>query len=326
MSSIKVRSLCIGDLGRVSAIESKLTGTTRKAFYEKHLALVSANPAGFITCAADSDGKLMGFGIARIQVGDFGLKNTVAVLEVIGVDTDSQRKGIGKAILSHIEQQMKEKNIDALKTNVMWTNSALSAFFSSSGFKLASSQRMERDTSALKENVAVMRTVIMDSKWQVHSAPDCNPYERLSRDRVFVRSFKAEDLSSIIRIDGKLTGRNRTAYFEDKSTEVLDESGIRISLVAEDDGIVSGFIMARVDFGEFGKIDREAVIDTIGVHPAYKGTGIGHALMSQLLLNLSTLKVESVRTQLLWENFGLQRFLYRCGFCPSQRLVLAKTL
>ncbi len=35
-----------------------------------------------------------------------------------------------------------------------------------------------------------------------------------------------------------------------------------------------------------------------------------------------TLKVETVRTQVQWENFELQRFLHGWGFGPPQRLVL----
>lgn len=326
MSNFKCRSLCIEDLDRVSDIENKLAGSPRKAFFEKHLALVSANPAGFITCAVEDGGKLMGFGSARIQEGDFGTNNTVAVLDVLSVDPVAQGKGIGKAVLSGIEQRLKEKNITTLKTQVMWADSAMTGFFCSSGFKLASSQVIERDTSLLKEKIAEVTTVKMDSKWQVHSDPGGNDYDRLARDKVFIRSFKAEDLPAVVRIDGKLSGQERPVYFDAKSREMLDESGIRVSLVSEDNGIVSGFIMARVDFGEFGKVDTEAVIDTIGVHPAYKGTGVGHALLSQLLLNLSTLKVETVRTQLRWENFELLRFLHGCGFGPSQRLVLSKAV
>jgi predicted N-acetyltransferase YhbS len=107
---------------------------------------------------------------------------------------------------------------------------------------------------------------------------------------------------------------------------MLTESGIRVSLVAEDDGMVAGFIMARVDFGEFGKVEKAAVIDTVGVHPAYWGNGIGHALLSQLLVNLATLQVETVSTLVRWEDFVLQRFLLGCGFGPSQRLVLSKNI
>jgi ribosomal protein S18 acetylase RimI-like enzyme len=84
--------------------------------------------------------------------------------------------------------------------------------------------------------------------------------------------------------------------------------------------------MARVDFGEFGNLEKAAEIDTVGVHPAYAGSGIGHALLSQLLLNLSTLKVDSVLVQVSQENLGLQRFLYKHGFRQAQRLVLTRNI
>jgi len=326
MSNYALRALRSADLDRVAEIEGKISGSPRKTYYGKQLALVAANPDSFVSTVVEDGGKLMGFGLARVQRGEFGIQNAVAVLDVLGVDSDARGKGIGRAVLSGIEQQLKERNIDILKTQVAWTDSVLTAFFCGNGFKLGSSQVIERDTSPLKENVAEMVTIKTDSKWQVHSAPDCNHYERLARDKVLVRSFKAEDLPAVVRIDGKLTGTERPVYFSAKAREVLDESGIMVSLVAEDSGIVSGFIMARVDFGEFGKVETEAVIDTIGVHPAYRETGVGHALLSQLLLNLSSLKVETVRTQVWWENFELQRFLHGCGFGPSQRLVLTKAV
>ena len=326
MSNYKLRSLCIEDLDRVTDIDGRLAGTTRKPFFKKLIASVLANPAGFITCAAEDGGKLVGFGAARIQAGEFGSNDTVAVIDLIGVDPDAQGKGIGAAVLSGIEQRSKVKGVDTLKTQVMWADSTLSGFLCRNGFKLASSQIIERDTSLLKEHVTEVTPVQMDSKWQVHSSPGGNDYDMLSRDKVLVRSFRADDLPAVVRIDGKLTGQDRAAYYEAKSREMLEESGIRVSLVSEDDGIISGFIMARVDYGEFGKVGSEAVLDTIGVHPAYAGMGVGHALLSQLLLNLSNLKVDSVRTQVLWENFSLQRFLHGCGFGPSQRLVLVKTV
>jgi ribosomal protein S18 acetylase RimI-like enzyme len=166
----------------------------------------------------------------------------------------------------------------------------------------------------------------MDGKRRVHSGAAGNDYEMLSRDRALIRSLKEEDLAAVVRIDAKLTGIDRSAYYRAKFREMLIESGIRVSLVSEDDGVVNGFVMARVDFGEFGKVDKAAVIDTIGVHPAYGRSGIGHALLSQLLLNLSTLQVEFVRVQVSLEDFSLQRFLHARGFGPSQRLVLCKTI
>ena len=40
--------------------------------------------------------------------------------------------------------------------------------------------------------------------------------------------------------------------------------------------------------------------------------------------NLATLHVETVRTEIAWDNFGLLDFLAKHGFTPCQRLVPSK--
>lgn len=326
MSRLENRALHPDDLDRVSEIESRIAGRPRRGFLAKRFAVASATPDGFLSCAVLDAGKLAGYGIARLQEGEFGVRSAVAVLDVIGVDPDGQGKGIGKAVIGEIERQMKARGIVTLRTQVVWADHPMISFFSSAGFRLAPCQIIERDTSPLSEEVPEVTSVKLDAGRRVHSSAGGNDYETLARDRVLVRSLKEEDLASVVRIDAKLTGLDRSAYYAAKFREMLIESGIRVSLAAEDDGIVTGFVMARVDFGEFGKVDKAAVIDTIGVHPAYGGSGVGHALLSQLLLNLSTLQVESVLTQVSPEDFGMQRFLRARGFVQSQRLVLTKAI
>lgn len=325
MLNIEIRSLRPDDFDRVAEIESRITGRPRKVFLEKRLAMATGAPEYFITCAAVEGETLVGYGIARLYEGDFGHPDAVAVLDVIGVDPDVQRSGIGKAIMSGIEQRMQKKGVRILRTQAVWSNQRLTGFFSSVGLKLAPIQIIERDTSPLSEKTVDVKPVKMDGMWRVHRGGG-NDFESLNRDRMVIRSLKQNDLPAIVRIDEKLIGFDRSAYYGAKFREMLDESGIRVSLVAEEDGMVSGFIMARVDFGEFGMVEKAAVIDTIGVHHAYWGNGIGHALLSQLLVNLATLQVESVRTLVQWEDFVLQRFLLGYGFGPSLRLVLSKTI
>jgi ribosomal protein S18 acetylase RimI-like enzyme len=149
------------------------------------------------------------------------------------------------------------------------------------------------------------------------AAPDFGP---LARDRMPVRTMVESDLRALITIDRRITGRDRSAYFERKLAEALHESDVRVSLVAERDGAVVGFVMARVDFGEFGRVDPTAVMDTIGVDPDYRDFGVGRALMSQLLINLMTLRVEHIRTEIDWRDRDLLAFLDRCGFRPAQQL------
>ena len=138
--------------------------------------------------------------------------------------------------------------------------------------------------------------------------------------------MRADDLDAIIRIDGKLTGRNRRDYFEAKLEEVMVESGIRVSLVAEIDDRPAGYIMVRVDFGEFGRTETTAVIDTLGVDPGYGHQGVAHALMSQLMINLNALHVERIRTTVSWNNYQLLDFLDHQRFRPAQQLVLTKSI
>jgi ribosomal protein S18 acetylase RimI-like enzyme len=67
-----------------------------------------------------------------------------------------------------------------------------------------------------------------------------------------------------------------------------------------------------------------AVLDTIGVDPNYAHRGVGHALLSQLFVNLAALRVERVETMVTRENFELLGFFYDAGFGQSQRLSFDK--
>ena len=150
--------------------------------------------------------------------------------------------------------------------------------------------------------------------------------QALSRDRIPVASLERDDLDALVRIDRKLTCRDRRDYMSRKIDEALLDSGIRISLAARTDDLVAGFVMARLDFGDFGRTSAVAVIDTIGVYPDFAGHGIAHALLSQLLVNLRALQVERVETTVALDNFDLLGFLYSVGFHPSQRIALRKRI
>jgi len=154
-------------------------------------------------------------------------------------------------------------------------------------------------------------------------APDFGP---LARDRVPVRAMKESDLRALVAIDRRITGRDRSEYFKRKLEEALYESDVQVSLVAEREEGPVGFIMARVDYGAFGRVDPVAVIDTIGVDPEDRGQGVGRALLSQLLVNLTTLRVERVRSVVEWRDQDLFAFLDHCGFRPSQELCFDRVI
>lgn len=323
MNSITFRSLRPTDLHAVAAIDSRIVGQPRHDFFKKRLTIATAAPESFLTCAACKGDKLYGYAFARVQNGDFGSSEKVAILDVLGVDQGAQGKGEGRALLTGIEQRMAKKGIERLRTQIDWADRAMSGFFAATHFKLAPLQVVCRSTLGFGETVAEMSEHQMDSQWQVHG-PGGNDYDILARDRVLTRSLQESDLAAIVRLDRHLTGEDRNAYYREKFQEMLVESGIRISLVAEKKNLLAGFIMARLDYGEFGRPIKTAVIDTLGVEPGEQHVGVGRALLSQLLINLSRVQVEEIHSQVAWQQPSLQRFLCQCGFTPSQRLVLEK--
>ena len=134
------------------------------------------------------------------------------------------------------------------------------------------------------------------------------------------------DLDDIVRIDRAITGRDRQAYMQRELDEAMVDSAIRVSLTARLDGAIVGYLMARADLGDFGRTEPVAVIDTIGVDPAYAHRGVGHALLSQLFANLGALRIERVETIVAQRDLALLGFLYDVGFAPSQRLPFVRRL
>ena len=139
---------------------------------------------------------------------------------------------------------------------------------------------------------------------------------------IVVRGLTPKDLDAVVAIDSKSTGRRREEYFRIKLQQNLAETGIKVSLAAEADGLFRGFLLARVYYGEFGTMEPVAVLDTLGVHPDTQGLGIGHALMEQLIINLAGLGVPTLRTEVAWEDTQPLAFFQRERFRPAARLCL----
>lgn len=141
-------------------------------------------------------------------------------------------------------------------------------------------------------------------------------------DEIVVRQLRPDDLEAVISLDARNVGRRRDEYFALKLKQALSDTGIQISLGAELDKIFVGFLLARVYYGEFGSLERVAVLDTMGVHPDFQRRGVGDALIDQLRTNLLGLGIPILSTEVSWNNPNLLLFFQREGFHPAPRLCL----
>ncbi len=144
----------------------------------------------------------------------------------------------------------------------------------------------------------------------------------LEHPDVLVRRLRPDDLEAVIELDRRVTGRRREEYFKLKLKQALSDTGIEVSLGAELEGAFVGFLLSRVYYGEFGEIERAAVLDTMGVHPDFQRRSVGSALIDQLRVNLLALGIRSLHTEVGWDNPGLMVFFNREGFEPAPRFCL----
>jgi len=143
-----------------------------------------------------------------------------------------------------------------------------------------------------------------------------------ARDLVLVRNLRPEDLDALVAIDAAAAGRRRERFLALKVKQSFADSGIAVSLVAELDDHVVGFVLARVYYGEFGVVEPAAVLDVLGVHPDYRGRHVASALVDQLRTNLLGLGIPTLQTEVRWSNPELITFFQHEGFRMASRLCL----
>lgn len=327
----RIRPLAREDLDAVVAIDAVATRRSRREYFERRLAAALREPAFHVQYAVDSGGRLVGYALARRLEGEFGRPAPALRLEAIGVERGVQGHGAGTALVGALEGDAKRHGVRELRTSALWREHEMLRFLEHLGFTLGGNLTIECEVRAgaraVDSDPGVHAPEHLGAGTEVdYSASAANDFEALARDRNDIRSLAAGDLPHLVRIDRKLTGSNREAYMRRKVDEALFDSAIRVSLTARNDEAVVGFVMAKTDFGDFGRTEPVAVIDTIGVDPDFAHHGVGHALLSQLFVNLSALHIEHVETIVAPENFDLLAFLYNVGFRMSQRLGFVKRL
>jgi ribosomal protein S18 acetylase RimI-like enzyme len=322
--ALALRPLAPHDLEAVVGIDAALGRRSRRTYIERRLAAALREPALHAQfCAVDGD-TLAGYVLARVLEGEFGRTSPALRLELVGVRPERQHHGVGAALLDALAAWGTRHGIRELRTSAAWNDHALLAWFDAMGFRLAPGLIVDRVVA--DDGDDARREEPVDAPGDArggeidYGAQADNNAALLARDLADVRTMRPADLPDIVRVDRRVTGRDRSAYIEHKLAEAMDDSAIRVSLTARLDGQVAGFLMARADLGDYGRTDPVAVLDTIGVDPAWGHRGVGAAMLSQLGINLRALRIERVETIVAPEDFALLGFLYAQGFAPSQRL------
>ncbi len=140
-------------------------------------------------------------------------------------------------------------------------------------------------------------------------------------DNVKIRSLSNEDLEAIVEIDEKVLGEKRKDYWE-KKLQMMNDKASQVSLVAEVEGRVLGFILGDISGWEFGVPDTIGWIDTIGVDPAHQKKGLATALAQELIQRLKAMGVRTIYTLVSWNDWNLLQFFHAMGFTRGDMINL----
>ena len=146
------------------------------------------------------------------------------------------------------------------------------------------------------------------------------------KDAAVVRAVEPSDLDAIMRIDEKLTAQTRKDYWRTR----LDIAALRppwMSSVAEMDGRPVGFLFGWVAESEFGMPGATAWIDLIGVDPAYRGRGVGQALVERFIGGGQELRaIRKVATLIDLGQADVREFFTRLGFHHGPMIHMEKAV
>src|ERR1700693_1549590 len=331
LQRVVIRPLMREDLASVVAIDAGIEGRTRHAYFERRLDAALREPKLHAQFAAVDEKGLAGYILARVLEGEFGRLAPGLRLEVIGVRGDAKGHRVGACLCDALSDYGRRHGYVDVRTTAAWNDHRMLRWLEAMGFTLAPNHVV--DCAVAGGEYTPQRDDPAATPRGDGSVPEINyggrpgnDFEHLARDNADVGAMELGDLADIVRIDRSITGRDRQDYMKHKLVEAMHDSAIRVSLTARLDGTVAGFVMARVDLGDFGRTEPVAVIDTLGVDSSYAQRGVGHALLSQLFVNLGALRIERVETVVGPHDLALLGFLYEVGFTPSQRLPFVRWL
>lgn len=145
-STVHIRFMKAEDFDAVVGIDEKVLQNPRPEYYEQKFEKLFETddylPASLV--AEDAEGKVVGFVMGEIYMGEYGIFQEEATLDTIGVDPDFQQKGIGEQLISEFLAHLKKMGVQKINTLVDWNNAQMIHFFSSNHFSPSKTIYLER--------------------------------------------------------------------------------------------------------------------------------------------------------------------------------------
>lgn len=133
-NDLKIRSLSELDLDDIVRIAEQTRNAYQPDLWEDRVTYyLRRDPEGSVV--AEADGRVVGFMLGDVRVGEFGLDEPCGWIEVIGIDPAQGGKGIGRALGEAILARHRARGVTSVRTMVDASMPEVESFFRALGFE-----------------------------------------------------------------------------------------------------------------------------------------------------------------------------------------------
>ena len=140
-----------------------------------------------------------------------------------------------------------------------------------------------------------------------------------------IRRITLNDAEDIQRIIRAISGDTSDIDFGKVLNHNYGDEESKISIAAEINGRVAGFMISNILYAGFG-LDRSAWIVNLGVDPDLMGQGIGKKMAEEIFEIYRQRGIKHIYSSVMWDSIDLLSFFKTLGFERSNFINLCKKI
>ena len=148
-TGVRVRPLDELDIGGIVRIDERISGTYRPEFWENRVMYyLRRDPQS--SQVAEVEGRVVGFMLADVRAGEFGLEEPSGWIERFGIDPDFRGRDLGRALFQAITAHFRELGATRIRTLAVQSDSVV-GFLTRLGFAPAPLVALEMSVPSAAE-------------------------------------------------------------------------------------------------------------------------------------------------------------------------------
>lgn len=141
-AQVRIRPLDELDIGSIVRIDERITGTYRPDIWERR-AMYYLRRDPDASQVAEVDGRVVGFMLADLRAGEFGLEEPSGWVERFGIDPDHRGRDLGAGMFEAIVRHFRGEGAIAVRTLVDMKDENVAGFLKALGFGPSTLQALE---------------------------------------------------------------------------------------------------------------------------------------------------------------------------------------